>query len=232
MKKILILVLAFVTTFSCSDNVEFNTPAMQANRDGVTWKTDYQAADIDFGGFLFEGGTGVETLQLITPTDGVGFFPLSASSAAVAIFQDINGTIYSTANEPNPDFTLYPLDPENNFIDVSEINNNADPKQITGNFKFTAFSEDGMSAVNFIDGVFFRVPLVGGLIAIGDENQCIQATQNLGVAEIAFNATEQDDPNYPVVCGVYQEALQDVIDFCGDTSGDLQNTLDGLGDCQ
>ncbi len=231
MKRIFLLIATIFIAYSCSDDVEFNTPAMQGNKDGVTWKSDYQAADIDFGGFLFEGGTGVETLQLITPTDGAGLFPLSASSAAVAIFQDADGTVYSTANEPHPDFTLYPLDPENNFIRVSEINNNTDPKLITGEFKFTAFSSDGFSAVNFIDGVFYRVPLVGGLVAIGDENQCLQASQALGTAQSNFNNTPADDPNYSEVCTAYRVALEEAIEACGDDSGELQQTIDGLGDC-
>ncbi|MBO3115602.1 hypothetical protein J4050_02520 [Winogradskyella sp. DF17] len=223
-----LLVLAIFAVQSCSENVEFNTPAMQGNKDGATWRSDYQAADIDFGGFLFEGGTGLETLQLITPTDGAGLFELSSTSAAVAIFEGADGTVYSTANEPDPSVTLYPIE---GIIEVEDINNNANPKLITGNFRFTAFSSDGMRSVNFIDGVFYRVPLVGGLLAIGDENQCLQASQNLGITELNFNSTEMDDPNYSAVCNAYRTALEEAIEACGDDSGDFQQTIDGLGDC-
>ena len=37
---------------------------MQGNKEGESWKADSYAADIDFGGFLFEGSKRFEVLQL------------------------------------------------------------------------------------------------------------------------------------------------------------------------
>jgi hypothetical protein len=162
MKRIFYLLVIVLTASSCGDEVEFNTPAMQASKDGVDWRADYFAGDIDFGGFIFEGGTRNEVLQLITPTDGTGTFSLSSTSGAVAIFKDFDGTIYSTANIPDPSVTVYPIEGE---ISVSEIDNSS-PKRVSGEFYFTAFSEDGLRSVNFIRGVFHRVSLDGGLDAI------------------------------------------------------------------
>jgi hypothetical protein len=37
--------------------------------------------------------------------------------------------------------------------------------------------------VNFIDGVFYRVPLTGGLVSLGTTNSCQEASQALNTAE-------------------------------------------------
>lgn len=228
MKRFFYLLVIGLTAFSCGEEIEFNTPAIQANRDGRAWRADYFAADIDFGGFIFEGGRPDEVLQLITPTDEIGIFDLSSESSAVAIFQDFDGTIYSTANLPDPSISPYPGEGQ---IRVLEIDNDADPKRISGEFYFTAFSEDGLKSVNFIRGVFNRVPLTGGLVAIGNENTCLQASQSLNTVQQAFSAADTSDPNYADLCGDYKVALQNAIDACGDLSGSFQATIDSLGDC-
>jgi hypothetical protein len=89
MKKFVVLFVVAMAAVACGDEVEFSTPAIQGNFEGTAWRADYYAADIDFGGFLFEGGTGLEVLQLITPTDGIGTFDLSSESAAEAIFKGL-----------------------------------------------------------------------------------------------------------------------------------------------
>ena len=46
-------------------------------------------------------------------------------------------------------------------IVIEDIDNNM-PKGLYGSFWFYAYSADGLSAVNFNRGVFYKVPLVGG----------------------------------------------------------------------
>ena len=162
MKKLFFLSF-IITFFGCGDEIRFNTPAMQANREGQTWRATYFAADIDFGGFLIEGGLGAEVLQLVTPTDAPGTFNLGGNNSAYAVFRDFDGTIYSTRNTPDPSVTIYPIE---GTISVQEIDNDSNPKLISGEFNFTAFSEDGLRSVNFIDGVFNRISLTGGLEVI------------------------------------------------------------------
>lgn len=164
MKKYIFSIAVLVLFFSCSDTIRFNNPAIQANFEGQSWRADFFAADIDFGGFVVEGGRGIEVLQLITPDDTRGTYELNAESEAVAIFRDAEGTIFSTRNLPDPSITLFP--PEG-IIVVEDIDNE-DPKRITGTFRFTAFTEDGLRSVNFIEGVFFQVSLFGGLEALPD----------------------------------------------------------------
>ena len=165
MKKLILLSFIILTVFSCGDEIRFNTPAFQANREGETWRATYFAADIDFGGFLFEGGRGSEVLQLVTPTDGPGTFSLGGDSNAYAVYRDFDGTVYSTRNTPDPSVSIYPAD---GTISVQLVESTLDPKLVSGEFNFTAFTEDGLRSINFIDGVFNRISLIGGLEVIPD----------------------------------------------------------------
>lgn len=229
MKRIFIVVLMMILLQSCGDDVEFSTPALQGNFEGRSWKAESFAGDIDFGGFLFEGQRGVEVLQLVTPTDNLGSFELSSESAAMVIFKGVDGTVYSTRNNPDPEVSLYPTE---GTITIEDIISTT-PNRVTGSFNFTAYSEDGQRSVNFIDGVIYRVPLTGGLALIDgeDDTACSAATQALTAAQQDFENTPTDAPEYPSVCNIYSTALQEAIDACGDTSGSLQTTLDSLGDC-
>ena len=77
----------------------------------------------------------------------------------VAIFKDANGVVYSTANAPDPSLSVYPA---NGQIIVDDISNTT-PKTIRGTFWFNAYTADGLNYINFNEGVFFNIPLIGGL---------------------------------------------------------------------
>lgn len=166
MKKIALYLFALVPFFAgtgCSNEVEFNDPSIQANKNGDFWRAEYQAVDIDNGGWLIEGGNYVETVQLITDNDVRGTFVLGGeNNPNIAIFKDSDGTVYSTANVPHPDLTVYPAEGEIVVDDIIE----GEPKRIRGTFWFNAYSTDGMKVVNFNEGVFYRAPIVGELVQI------------------------------------------------------------------
>tara|TARA_R110002073_G_scaffold159477_1_gene314777 strand:+ start:5659 stop:6150 length:492 start_codon:yes stop_codon:yes gene_type:complete len=159
MKKVFVSILAIFSFLSCSDEIRFNSPAMQANKQNELWRSDFFAADIDNGGFIIEGRNAGETIQLITTSDTPGTFDLGLESDNVAIFVAADGTTYSTKNAPDPSIGLYPTSGE---IIVEDIDNE-DPKNIYGTFWFYAYTADGLNVVNFNEGVFYKVPLVGGL---------------------------------------------------------------------
>lgn len=162
MKKLLIFIFAISTFLGCSNDIEFNTPAMQGNKNGELWRSLYYAGDIDFGGLVIEGGDNIETLLLVTVDDGRGTYQLGANSPSYARFTDANGIVYSTKNTPVDSLSLYPADGE---IIVESFDNNVTPKPVTGTFWFNAYSADGTMAINFNEGHFYRIPLVGGLDA-------------------------------------------------------------------
>jgi hypothetical protein len=163
MKKLhLLLILTIVSIFSCSDQIEFNSPAIQGNKDGEIWKAIYQAADIDFGGLVIEGGNNIETLLFVTVNDNRGTYVFGPGTSNEARFTDANGVVYSTKNEPDPSFSVYPSDGQ---IVIQSFDNNATPKTLTGTFWFNAYTSDGLKRINFNKGHVYRVPLVGGLDA-------------------------------------------------------------------
>ncbi|MDU8884998.1 DUF6252 family protein [Yeosuana sp. MJ-SS3] len=165
-RNILLMALCLVTFFNCSDEIEFNTPAIQGHKNGELWKAQFYAADIDFGGFVIEGGNLGERVQLITTNDVRGTFDLGLESGNAAFYVAADGTVYSTKNTPDTNIFLYP--PSGQII-VEDIDND-DPKGIYGTFWFNAFTADGSKVINFNRGVFYNVPLVGGLVQIEPVN--------------------------------------------------------------
>jgi hypothetical protein len=163
MKKVVVTLFVVFITLSCSDDIQFNSPAIQAHKNGnVLWKANFKAADIDNGGFVIEGRNGAERLQLITTNDARGTFVVGGDSENVAIYLDADGTVFSTKNAPDPSVSIYPTSGE---IIVDDIDNDR-PMNIYGTFWFYAYTADGLNAVNFNEGVFYKTPLVGGLLQI------------------------------------------------------------------
>lgn len=227
MRTGVLLSLVLLSLMSCGDNIEFNDPAIQGNKNGNLWRAQSYAADIDFGGFLIEGRNLGETVQLVTRNDVRGTFNLGGNNANVAIYRDADGVVYSTANMPDPSLSLYPAVGQIIVEDIS----NTEPKTVTGTFRFNAFTEDGLRTVNFNEGVFYQVSLVGGLVAIENGSACLQVTQQASLAATAFNAIDTAAPNYIEVCNAYKLALNEKINTCGDPNGEIQIIVETLADC-
>lgn len=160
MKNLFSFMFIALLLFSCNDQIEFNSPAVQGNKDGSLWRAEFYAADIDFGGFLVEGGINLERVQLVTVNDTRGTFPLGGDAPNRALFKDSQGVVYSTANNPDESLSLYPAVGE---IIVEDISNTT-PKTMSGTFWFYAYTSDGLNTVNFSQGVFHEIPLIGGLV--------------------------------------------------------------------
>ncbi|TYA53036.1 DUF6252 family protein [Formosa maritima] len=225
MKKIFVFAITILTAVSCSDDIEFNSPAMQGKKDGNNWKALSYSADIDYGGFIIEGVDNFGTVQLITSNDARGTFELGEGSTSEAIFIDDQGEVYSTAFNPDPSISLYPADGEIIIEDII----NTDPKTLKGTFWFNAYTVDGLKTVNFSKGIVYKVPLLGGLVSEG--SSCLEVTQAANIAGQNFAATDPTMPEYTDLCNAYKNALIAQIAACGDTSGGLQAIIDSLGDC-
>jgi hypothetical protein len=163
MKKVFISLVVVLLAVSCSDEVRFNSPAIQAHKNGkIIWQANFLAADIDNGGYVIEVRNAGETVQLITTNDVRGTFEIGLDTGNIAIFKDADGTVYSSENMPDPSISIYP--PTGQII-VGAIDNDT-PKNIYGTFWFYAYTADGLNVVNFNEGVFYKTPLVGGLVQI------------------------------------------------------------------
>ena len=227
MKRLTTLFIIALTLISCGNEVEFNSPAVQGHYNGEIWRATSYAADIDFGGFLIQGTNYSETIQLVTVDDLAGTYNFGGDSPNVAIFKDADGIVYSTANNPDLNLSLYPAEGQ---VIIQNINNTT-PKTMTGTFWFYAYSSDGLNTVNFNEGVFYKVPLLGGLTAINNGSSCLQATQQANIAFSAFNLTDTSMTNYTELCNTYKLALINKINICGDSDGSQQAIVDGLGTC-
>jgi len=227
MKKIVLILITLTTVFSCGEELQFNSPTIQGNLNGNPWKAVSYAADIDFGGFLIQGTNNIETIQLITQDDTVGVYNFGGDNPNVALIKAANGVVYSTANDPDPSLSIYPV--EGQIVIESIIDST--PKTMTGSFWFYAYSSDGLQTVNFNEGVFYKVPIVGGLVALGNGSSCLQATQQVNITRAVFNATDTAIPEYTDVCNAYKIALIAKIDICGDLDGSEQLIVDSLGTC-
>ncbi|GFZ82059.1 hypothetical protein GCM10011531_10550 [Aquaticitalea lipolytica] len=154
MKKIALLFLTMVTLLSCGNEVEFNTPGFQGNKDYNLWRATYFNATIGTNGMVtITAGNNNESMIFTVVSSNTGTYTLSDATISKANFVDFNDTVYSTSNTPDPSVTIYP---EIGEIVITE----STPGTLTGTFRFNAFTSDGLNSVGFNEGVFYRVPII------------------------------------------------------------------------
>ncbi len=99
MKNLLLLSLVFLTLFSCGDEVKFNTPAFQGDRENELWRAKAFTASIEANGFLtITGLKNAESVTLRVPTVTESTFIVGDIEAIEAEYVDGFGTIFSTNN--------------------------------------------------------------------------------------------------------------------------------------
>lgn len=225
MKKFTLIFLTFLTLLSCSDEVQFNTPGFQGNKNYNLWRATFFNAVVNADGLTITAGNNSEDMTIrlssFAVTGNENPYLLTDTSFSRAEFIDFENIEYSTSNLADPSVSLYPEIGEV-YIDEST------PEYISGTFRFIAFTADGLKSVGFNEGTFYRIPITGGNSA---NNLCQQASANALTAMTNFTGVTLDDPTYPTVCNAYRTALQQQITACGDQSGALQNLINNLGDC-
>lgn len=230
MKKLTILLLTVLTIFSCGDELEYNTPAFQGNRDYGLWMAEFTNASIDNNGVLtITGSNNVETVELILPTIAVDSFVLGNVNSREARYIDANGKVFSTNNDPDPSVSIYE---DLGYVVIDEIFNSS----FSGRFQFLAYDEEGLNSVGYNEGIFFRVPLVSGSIPSGEitclEAQALSITA-LNTYESTFSGGLEyiDNSAYVTACNAYVDALIDQINICDDPDGSIQMLIDDLNNC-
>lgn len=150
MRKYILVLLCLVTVLSCSDDITFNSPALQGIRDTVLFRSNVQRVELLQGSPLvnsvstvkLSGTLGEESVQFNLPVYGEGVFNLEPNAAATAIYINAAGKIFNT------DF-----DGEGQII-VSRVEDST----YTGTFSFRAVSSIDTTEVYFTKGVFYKVP--------------------------------------------------------------------------
>ncbi|WP_339751448.1 DUF6252 family protein [uncultured Winogradskyella sp.] len=241
MKKRILLSLVFLTILSCGDEVQFNTPAFQGDRENELWRAKAFSASIEANGFLTIIGTNnIETVTLRVPSvvetpenepfvvgDG-GDNPIETMEAE---YIDGFGTVYSTNNRPDEDVSIYP---ELGKIWIDEID--LTRGTFTGRFQFLAFDASGLNSVGYTNGIFFKVPLVSGEIP-ANPILCDDVETASNTALIAYEATFDSSiefvssTEFESACNAFVAALNTQRDYCGDVDGSIQDIIDTLGNC-
>ncbi|NRD21877.1 hypothetical protein HNV10_01405 [Winogradskyella litoriviva] len=232
MKKLILLSLVFLTVFSCGDEVEFNSPAFQGDRENALWRASSFTASIETNGFLtITGSNNYETVNLKVPSVTENTFVVGDVDAIEAQYLDGFGTTYSTNNRPDETVSIYP---ELGEIIISEID--VVNKTFTGTYRFLAFDEEGLNSIGFTNGIFYKVPLVYGEIPTSPIT-CADVEIAADDALLAYEATFAtslefvSSEAYSLACSNYVEALNNQRNYCGDLDGSIQTKIDELGDC-
>ena len=230
MKKLAILLLTVLTLTNCGNEVEFNSPAFQGNRDYGQWRAEFTTAAIDENGFLtIRAGNNIETVTLTIPSVAVGSYTFGDVNSMEARYVDASGKVYSTNYRPDPEVSIYP---EYGFVKINEINSNT----FTGTFEFLAFDESGLNSIGYNVGIFFRVPLTSGSIpavVITCDDTEIEVTETRGAYLAAFSPSPDyiDRDTYFNSCIAYTEALIIKRDYCGDVDGLIAEEFVNLNNC-
>jgi len=227
MKKFLVILLGALALMGCGEQIEFNNPAFQANKDGVLWQAQSYVADIDDMDILVRGINVSETVWLLPDNDNPATYVLGENTISEARFIDENGLEYSTKYAPDPSVQVYPADGQIIIESFERVDGRN--VSVTGTFWFNAFTADGLQKINFNEGVFYRVSLSGAL----DSDpilSCDQAVAASAVALETYNTTDESSAEFPAVCNAYITALMNQITSCGDDTNVIQNMIDAL-DC-
>ena len=172
MKNIIVLFILAFSFVGCNDEIKFNMPSFQGERNGNLWEASSYFASVDANGVVTITATdGIETIILKAfPDDGfvcVGnntsvfskeqgncFTINSTTNNSFATLLDLDNTLWSTNNVPDSSVQIHPADGE---INIREIN--LDAGVISGRFYFTAFNSLGLSSINVSQGFFYNVPI-------------------------------------------------------------------------
>ncbi|MFD2822868.1 DUF6252 family protein [Lacinutrix iliipiscaria] len=226
MRKLLICLLGVFLLHGCAEEIEFNNPSVQANKDGQFWRATNYQVDIDDGAIIIRGGYNSEAIWLLPNDDVRGTYVLGENAISEARFVDENDLEYSTRYEPDPSVQLYPADGQIIIESFDEVDGR---NTVTGTFWFNAFTPDGLQKINFNEGHFYRIPFTGGLV-VDPILSCDESVAASAAALETYNATDEASEEFPAVCNAYIAALMNQITSCGDETNVIQDIIDGL-DC-
>ncbi|WP_141675533.1 DUF6252 family protein [Formosa haliotis] len=154
MKHWFTILLLSVMFMACDDNVEFNYPAFQANKEGVLWKSTTQNANFSGSRLVVNAKLSDEIMTLEIPSATLDTFQLGAGETSVA-------TYTNSMNEFSTAFSGTELiELSDGEIVIDEIN--TAEGYVSGSFWFTAFDQNNENSVNFNRGVFYKVPITTG----------------------------------------------------------------------
>ncbi|WP_299777835.1 DUF6252 family protein [uncultured Formosa sp.] len=151
----------------CGDDLEFNDPSLQANKDGELWKTTTHQVFYTSGAVILSGNLNGAVISLEIPALEIGTYYVGKARDemvnAKAVFTNATGVEFSTLYSADDSLTTPNIDESTVYysegeIQIEEINTTEG--YISGVFWFTAYNELGTEKVDFNQGVFYRVPII------------------------------------------------------------------------
>jgi hypothetical protein len=160
MKKSFLFIIVLLTLISCEEDVRFNNPSFQGIKDNVFWRAIVSTASVGANGSLVieaYSGNEIITLKTTSTAKGTYFLGTSDSKTAVYILKDANGTLTFSTSLGKGDGQI--------VITEYDVVNNT----VSGTFKFNAENRYNNPIagpiLNFQQGVFYKVPVIGSLLA-------------------------------------------------------------------
>ncbi len=154
MKKLFLPIFVLFAFVSCTDEVKFNNPAFEAQKDNVFWRAiDTKAILAVDGSLTIEAYTRNEkvTLKTVSKNPQTYFLGTSNSNTATYVVTDANGTITFT--------TGFGIGNGQIVIEEYDALNNT----VTGSFKFNAenINNNPLAGpiLNFQYGYFYKIPI-------------------------------------------------------------------------
>ena len=156
MKKQFLHLLVLVAFISCQDDVKFNSPTFEGQKDNVFWRAvDSKAILAANGSVTIEAYTRNEKVTLLTNSKNPGTYSLGIDNLNTATY---------VLEDSNPKIT-FKTEAGNDGVDGEIVIEEYDAvnKTITGTFKFNAENVNANPLagpiLNFQYGVFYKVPV-------------------------------------------------------------------------
>ena len=155
MKKYFLYLFLFFSLISCEEEVKFNNPSFEGQKDNVFWRAiDYKGFITSNGSLIVEGYTRNEKLTLKTTSKTAQTYTLGTGDANTAtyVLTNSNGAItFGTGTGIGEGRII--------IEEYDEVNNT-----VSGTFKFNAENRDNNSLagpiLNFQYGRFYKIPVV------------------------------------------------------------------------
>ena len=149
MKKLVLYILLLFAFVSCQEEVKFNNPSFQGQKDNVFWRAIDSKATLSNNVLTIEAYTRNEKVTLKTNSKDFGPYPLGIDNLNTATYfiDDVSPkiTFKTGTNKGDGEIVIEKYDAVNNTV--------------TGTFRFNSKNEIDGSAINFQQGVFYKVPI-------------------------------------------------------------------------
>ena len=156
MKKFLYLLVLLASLTSCEEDIQFNTPAVQALKNNELWRATEFSATLGLGNTLTISATnGFEELVLKTASINPGEYQLGQNDTDKASYVLV-------VDDYEENYQTGPGIGEGSITIIDDVEQtNVTAGYISGTFRFAAVSEDG-EEIYFQNGYFYKVPITPG----------------------------------------------------------------------